>query len=523
MALNYTSSTSGFPDEREIARQVATRLGLVTSDPEIITPPDIVDWAESNFYIGRGRTIELQPVQKAVLREFFRIRRGRFVYRTGLYSTIKKSGKTTIAALVMQWAAETWGEMKELFHMGNKLTQAQARAFKIVERSIRWSPKTKRDQWEIAATKMKYKPTGSFIQALPVNAAGEAGGHQALTTWTEFHGYIYEANNRMWEEMQPIPTEQLSFRFVESYAGYKGESLLLETLWNRALKGRRVHSEFPIYATDDGLIAYIDQGVDARRMPWQTPAYYAQAAAESLPHEYDRIHLNEWVNSTDAFVNVALWDRLVADMPPSTDTRDVVLAADASVSGDCTALTAIGWHAVDHVPVEIETSIWTPPDGGVLDYELTLEPAIHAAFERRDWRIIGVAYDPYQLHDMMTRLAKRYAPGDEHIPKVRSEMKTFYPFPQQSRRLQADTGLLTRVRQGTMYHSGNEQVKQHLQNADRKVSGDKAIRIVKRDSTTPIDAIVAISMGIDRMMELMTVVREAEVTDALADLADWEG
>lgn len=484
-------------------------------EPVIPVLPDIVEWAESRFYIGRGRRIKLQPVQKAVLREMFRQREdGRFVYHTGLYCTIKKSGKTTIAAVVLQWACETWGELKEHYHMGNKLGQAKQRAFKLVRNSIMWSPH--RDEWEIQAEKMTHLPTGSFIQALPVNAAGEAGGHQASTTWTEFHGYIYEENNRMFEEMQPIPTEPLSFRFIESYAGYKGESNLLYGMWERALDGERIHDEFPIYRTADGLIAYIDQGVEARRMPWQTPEYYATAAANSLPHEYDRIHMNQWIDSQNALINVALWDRLAGVVQPrevhERKTTDVILAADASVSGDCTALAVIGWDAEGGYPIEYETFVWEPPKGGKLDYQDTLEPAIRASMEI--WRVIGVAYDPYQLHDMMTRLKREYAPYDDEL---KADERFFYSFPQGGERLQADTALVSRIRQGNFAHSGNDTVRQHVMNADGKPSGDKAVRIVKREQKSKVDAVVAISMGVWRMYTLMTsraegsVVRRARV------------
>lgn len=478
-------------------QEIAELDGLINGVMGVI-PPDIVEWAEERFFIGKGQRIQLHDVQKAVLREFFRMGDdGRFLYETGLYSTIKKSGKTTIAGVVMQWACETWGEFKEIYHMGNKLGQAQARAFKIVRQSILWSPAHLQDEWDVQATKLTHRPTGNFISALPVNAAGEAGGHQCLTTWTEFHGYIYEENNRMYEEMQPIPTEALSYRFVESYAGYKGESNLLWSLWERALKGERVHDAYPIYRTGDGLIAYIDSGVDARRMAWQTPDYYAKAEASSLPHEFRRIHLNEWVDSQSALINVALWDRLAGDVRVDDPYKtDVILAADASVSGDCTALAVIGW--MDGHPVELETLVWEPPKGGKLDYGETLEPAVRGCFDR--WRVIGVAYDPYQLHDMMTRLQKEYAPYDDDVTDKRE--KFFYAFPQGGERLEADTQLVGRIRQGNFAHAGNDVVRQHIQNADGKASGDKAVRIVKRSESMPVDAVVAISMGCKRIHDL---------------------
>lgn len=291
--------------------------------------PDIVTWAESNLFVGKDEPIRLHPVQKNVLREMFRQdERGHFVYRDGLYSTIKKSGKTTIAALVMQWATQTWGEFKEVYHLGNKLQQAQSRAFKLVRYSIIWG--NNQAEWDITATKLTYLPSQSFIQALPVNAAGEAGGHQCLTTWTEAHGFTHQENERMWEELQPIPTEELSFRFVESYAGYTGESNLLQAIWDRALKGERINDEYPIY-TNGRLVGYIDDGVQARRMPWQDDKYYAEAEASSLPHEYRRIHLNQWVSSQNAFINITLFDQLKHAVTVTPDLVMVKLGADEGV------------------------------------------------------------------------------------------------------------------------------------------------------------------------------------------------
>lgn len=455
--------------------------GLADAALAILDVPDIVEWAEERFYVVETkRPIVLEPVQKAVLREFTRRGDdGRFIYRTGLYSTIKKSGKTSVAALFMLWAAETWGDFKEVYHLGNKLGQAKDRAFKIARHSIELS--NSKHDWEITATVLRHLPTGNIIQALPVNAAGEAGGNQALTTWTEFHGYTYEENNRMWAELQPVPTQALSFRFVESYAGYEGESLLLKDIWDRGLAGERVHDEYPIYAAHGGLIAYIDTGEEARRMPWQTPDYYRQAEIEELPHEYRRLHLNKWVNSTNALVDIGAWDSLAQPRQwGDLKALPVVISCDASVSGDCTAMTIATYDKDADMPVEVVTRIWQP-NGTKLDYSITLEPALIRALQT--YRVIRVVYDPYQLHDVMTRLGKRF------------DVSRFEAFSQQGERLLADTDLVTRVSQGTLAHQGNPEVRTHLQNADGKASGEKAIRIVKRTLNRPIDAAVTISMA----------------------------
>ncbi len=462
---------------------------LQMKHPPIRQLPDIVIWAEKNFFVGKDEPIRLHPVQKTVLREMFRQDSdGHFVYRDGLYSTIKKSGKTTIAALVMQWAAQTWGDFKEIYHLGNKLQQAQSRAFKLVRYSILWG--NNQAEWDITATKLTYLPSQSFIQALPVNAAGEAGGHQCLTTWTEAHGFTHQENERMWEELQPIPTEELSFRFVESYAGYKGESNLLESIWERALQGERIHQQYPLFG-NGRLIGYIDQGTSARRMPWQDANYYAEAEASSLPHEYQRIHLNQWVSSQHAFINIELFDQLKHALTLDAD-MGVMIGVDASVSGDCSAIVAV--TMIDTIPHEVMTMVFEPPAGGTIDYSQTIEPALRHLFAQ--FRVIGIAYDPYQLHDLMTRLTKEFAPYDEHYKR---DDKFFYPFNQGGERLHADTHLMNIIRQGLIAHTGNQTLRQHVLNSDAKASGDKAFRIVKRQAKTPIDAVIALSMAIWRM------------------------
>jgi phage terminase large subunit-like protein len=469
--------------------------------PETVALPDIVEWAEENFYIVEtGRPIRLMAHQKDILRLMTERRPdGRFRWRTCIYSTIKKSGKTTVSALYARWAAETWGPFQEIYNLGNKLKQAKERAFRVARRSIELAPLSTREQWDVQATRLTHLPSGSFIEALPISGAGEAGGNQSLTVWTELWGFQYDQALLMWDELKPVLTRPLSQRLIDTYAGFKGVSELLWEMWERGLQGERLTDDLPVYGNEAaGLIAYIDQGAEARRMPWQQGAegrqYYQEQAVTERPENYTRHHENQWAESVDHLINIALWDRLEDE--PVTIYRqhpiDVVLAADASISGDCTALSATTYDPERDVVIELTTWIWDP-QGEALDYEETLEPELRAALECDEWRIICVAYDPYQLHDLMTRLGKEY---------WRTE---FYSFPQGGERLQADTALVSRIRQGKLAHSGNGRLREHLQNADKKASGETAIRIVKRENKKPVDGAVALSMAAWKVYELLGV------------------
>lgn len=455
--------------------------------------PDVAEWAEEYFFLPETkRPIKLAKHQKEILRLFSqRDENGRFKYTTVLYSTIKKSGKTTISGLYARWAAECWGDFQEVYNLGNKFKQAKQRAFKTIQMSLFSAPLAVRKQWDLQATIMTHT-SGSIIEALPISAAGEAGGNQSLTVWTELWGFQYPEALLMYDELKPVPTRDLSQRFIDTYAGFKGVSTLLEGIWQTGLQGERLHDELPIYGNDAAsLCAYIDTGVEARRMAWQIgeagAKYYAEQALTEDPINFRRHHLNEWAESQEQLIALPLWDRLEDDIQIHDPSKtDVVIGIDASVSGDCTALVAV---TVDGQQViELETHVWQPPTNGKIDYSQTIEPQLAAAIGR--YRVVAVAYDPYQLHDLMTRWSKDHP----HIE--------FYPFPQTGERLQADTALVGRVNQGTLTHTGNSVLRQHVQNADGKPSGDKAIRIVKRENNKPVDAVVALSMAAWKASEL---------------------
>ena len=61
--------------------------------------PPLVEWLEENFRIeDTGQPIQLMAHQKAVLNyAFTRLPNGRLPFTTVMYSSVKKSGKTTIA------------------------------------------------------------------------------------------------------------------------------------------------------------------------------------------------------------------------------------------------------------------------------------------------------------------------------------------------------------------------------------------------------------------------------------------
>jgi len=99
-------------------------------------------------------------------------------------------------------------------------------------------------------------------------------------------------------------------------------------------------------------------------------------------------------------------------------------------------------------------------------------------------------YDPTELHDMAARL---YCAG----------ASWFKEFSQGALRNESDRQLLELIQQQRVAHDGNQELRDHIKNADRKTdeSGHK-LRIVKRVDSLKVDLAVSLSMAAHEAMRL---------------------
>ncbi len=173
----------------------------------------------------------------------------------------------------------------------------------------------------------------------------------------------------------------------------------------------------------------------------------------------------------------------------------LVLAVDASVSRDTTALIGVTRHPdrenhPDELIVRI-TRAWTPSREHPMDYDQTLLPAIHEALD--NWNVVVVLYDAYQLHQPMTRLRH------ENVVWVKD-------FSQMQLREKADKQLYDLIRERRIHHFGKAQpgLRQHILNANVKLTGPdgERMRLQKRRADAPIDLAVALSMAAHEALRL---------------------
>lgn len=199
----------------------------------------------------------------------------------------------------------------------------------------------------------------------------------------------------------------------------------------------------------------------------------------------------EWedIDDTSRFLpSILWWDACYEDLPALTPHVPLVLAADAAVSGDTFGLIGVSRHP-SGLAVRF-TRAWEPK-GKKLDFD-EIENEIRAFC--RMWNVLEMVYDPYQLHHMMTRL-KRIVKTEE--------------FGQGAERVEADKHLLDLITQRRIAHDGNPALRKHLDNADKKVTEDRKLRIVKRSESLKVDLAVALSMAAKRAAEM----REVFVTE----------
>lgn len=462
--------------ERTAAKQ-ADQTAVLIADP--------VAWIRTNFYIPETNApIELYPAQEAPLREALRMDAdGRFVYSTVLWSAIKKSAKSSIAAAVGMWFA--WRKpFSSIKVLGNDLKQAESRTYEYMRRAVLLRPDW-RESIRVNNYKM-YLPNNSVIEAIPVDPTGEAGGNDDLVLYTELWGWKSQKHRQMWTESTLSPTKYgMSMRWCESYAGYSGESPILEQLYESAVKhGRVIDADFEMYADDPARLFALWN--TKPNLPWQTPAYYAQEAAALTDTEFARVHRNEWGTSTAPFVPIEWWEACRADLPPIAPHQSMVVAMDAATTNDCFAIVAVT-RSGEVVQVR-HARKWTPPQGGKLDFSNPANPGDPETPEgylrwlARTYAVAEFTFDPYQLHDLASRLRRE---GVGH----------FREFNQSAPRLVADKQLYDLIRDRRIAHDGSfSDLREHLQNANRKDDGDK-LRIIKRSEHQKIDLTVALSMA----------------------------
>lgn len=476
MSLKSAISSQSYAQAK--AEQARRFINRVT--PRYYEGDDPVEFINREMVIPEtGQPLVLAQEQADVLHAMSHKSDGEnYDYSMWLYSAPKKSGKTTVAAGVALWQALQVPD-GQVYIIGNDLKQADNRMMEAIRYAINHNPRFKNRARIVRNT--IYLDNGTKLESIPVDPKGEAGMNPTGLFWTEAWGAMGNKPELLWSEAVLSPTRAgKSFKFVESYAGFEGESLILERLYKTIIKGGKPHETIPELYTKGSSIGY---WCTRRYMPWQVdnPEYYTQEESDKTPQEFARVHGNEWSSSSETFIPIQWWDNCKVDSLLPLNGRGVVIGIDAAVENDCFAVVIVS--AQNGKPQVRYCNIWTPPKGGQIKFD-EIETELLKLFKA--YNVVEVAYDPYQMASMAQRL------NDKVFWKA---------FTQGSPRLVADKRLYDMIRDRQIEHVGEyPELRQHIINADRKPAEDDKLRIIKRNPEGKIDATVAMSMAVDRLM-----------------------
>jgi phage terminase large subunit-like protein len=288
-----------------------------------------------------AKPFTLYPAQRAFLRTAFTLRPdGRLKYTELAYCATKKSGKTSMAAMITAYTAIVLTPLNgELYLLANDREQAQSRVFKVLVQIPEASPLL-RGAVTITANRITVTTSGTTVIALPNDYRGFSESNPTLNVYDETAYFTAEASHRLWDEGMPSPARQLSFRLSVSTAGFEGEPSPLKDLYERTVIGGTLIAP-DLYERDNTLVFWSH---NPRLAPWVSSEWVEEQRAALRPTQFARLIENRWVASESIFIALSEFDACTAaDATPvfSSSSLDVYVAVDASLKHDSTAIAAV--------------------------------------------------------------------------------------------------------------------------------------------------------------------------------------
>ena len=429
-----------------------------------------------------GKPFQLYEEQKAFLQRGFTLTPdGRLPYPELVFSAPKKSGKTSLAAMATIYTVVVLGgPFAEGYCLANDEEQSKGRVFQAIVRILEASP-VFAETFKATQNQVIFPETGATITALASDYAGAAGGNPTISVFDELWAYTSERAHRLWDEMVPPPTRKVATRLTVTYAGFEGESTLLEGLYKRGMTGRLIGTD--LREIPGSLLMYWTHEL---RAPWQTKAWAEQMKQNNRPNAYLRLVENRWVTGEERFIPIEWWDACCTGTPVLLDrSLPVVLGVDAGLKRDSAAIVATTFDQKAKKVRLVAHRVFYP-QGEALDLEETVESAVLDFADR--FNVRAVRYDPWQFARSAQTLQKQGIPMEE--------------FPQTPDRLTAmGTNLYELLKGGNLIGYADEDLRAGFLHAVAKET-PRGFKITKEKASEKIDVVVALAMSALGAVEL---------------------
>ena len=176
------------------------------------------------------------------------------------------------------------------------------------------------------------------INTLSSNHGTAAGSNPTVSCFDELWAYSTLRSARLFDEMVPPPTRKIACRLTVTYAGFEGESKLLENLYRRGLQLPLVGKD--LYAGDGLLLFWSHEPI----APWQDLVWLNQMRRSLPPSQYLRMIENRFVTSEGCFIEMSAWDKCVnkyLGFAPADNGLAIYVGVDVGFKYDQTAIVAV--------------------------------------------------------------------------------------------------------------------------------------------------------------------------------------
>jgi hypothetical protein len=402
---------------------------------------------------------------------------GRLLYPEQVFGAPKKSGKTGFAALyVLTMMLLFGGRFAEGYALANDLEQAQSRVFQAIRRIVEASPLLMHEA-KITADKIIFPAFyNATISAIASDYASAAGANPTISVLDELWAFISERSHRLFDEMIPPPTRKIACRLTVTYAGFEGESTLLQTLYKRGLAQPQIGSDLH---AGDGLLMFWSHTPIA---PWQTEAWLAEMRRSLRTNQYLRMIENRFVTSESSFIDMSAWDRCVRpDLGHVVGDRGLVIyvGVDASTKRDSTAIVATTWDEGAQQVRLVFHRIFQPTPEDPLNFEATVEACLLDLHQR--FNVTRVLFDPYQMASSAQRLTQAGLKIEE-FPQTVPNL------------LAASQNLYELIQSGNIVAYPDAQMRLAVSRAVA-LESSRGWRIAKEKQSHRIDVVVALAMS----------------------------
>ena len=452
-------------------KPTAAQLTRWRRDPGAFIETQLVDPVTNKPFI-------LLPAERAFIEHAFKIdeQTGRLLYPEMVYSTGRKGGKTGFAALMsLTMVLLFGGRFAESYSCANDLEQSVGRVYQAVSRIVEASPLL-RDAKPLR-DKIEFPNFGdAFISAIASDAAGAAGHNMSFATFDELWGFTSERSRRLWDEMSTSPVRKISGRLTVTYAGFSGESVLLEELYKRGLAQPKIGKD--LYAGDGILMFWTHEPV----APWQTQAWLDEQRRSLRPNQYLRQIENRFVTSESTFVPLEKWDACIdPQATPLINNPELPIwvGVDASTKHDSTAICAVTWNTDEQKVRLLAHRVFQPSPDDPLDFEDTIETTLHDLANRFDVR--KVLFDPWQMQSVAQRLTRAGIPIQE-FPQTVSNLTS------------ASQNLYELIEHGNLVAYRDDAMRLAVSRCVA-IEGSRGWRIAKEKQSHKINVVVALGMA----------------------------